>query len=53
MAVAEHTFLLFEMNGATYIILDDSLKTIVNSGKGTIHPFFTGQVQTIADGREA
>jgi hypothetical protein len=53
MAIAEHTFLLFEMNGASYIILDDSLKTIVDSGKGTIHPFFTGQVQTNADGREA
>ena len=42
MAVQEHTFLLFEMNGATYLILDDSLKSITASQTGAIHPFFTG-----------
>ena len=52
MAVGEHTFLLFEMNGASYIILDDSLKSITDNDvkRGTIYPFFTGQVQTNADG---
>lgn len=35
-------FLLFEMNGATYVILDDDLKTITTTGSGTIYPFFTG-----------
>lgn len=49
-AVAEHTFLLFEMNGATYIILDDSLESITTSGTGTIHPFFTGQMLENEDG---
>lgn len=53
-AVAEHTFLLFEMNGATYIILDDSLKSITdpNDKTGTIHPFFTGQMLENEDGNK-
>ena len=37
-----HDFLLFEMNGTTYVILDDDLKTITEKGTGTIYPFFTG-----------
>ena len=37
-----HDFLLFEMNGTTYVILDDDLKTITTTGSGTIYPFFTG-----------
>lgn len=43
-SVGEHTFLLYEMNGATYIILDDSLESITTSGTGTIYPFFVGPV---------
>ena len=52
-AVETHTFLLFEMDGTTYIILDSSLKSITGmpdtaSGKtsGTIYPFFTGATRT-------
>lgn len=53
MDATEHTFLLFEMNGATYLILDDSLQSIVTSGKGTIHPFFMGATQVSEDGTKA
>ncbi len=35
-------FLLFEMNGTTYVILDTDLKNITTTGSGTIYPFFTG-----------
>ena len=35
-------FLLYEMNGTTYVILDSSLESITGTGKGTIYPFFTG-----------
>lgn len=52
-AVSEHTFLLFEMNGATYLILDDSLESITSSGKGTIYPFFTGQMFENEDGTQS
>ena len=33
-------FLLFEMNGRTYVIRQESLRSIVDSQKGTIIPFF-------------
>lgn len=40
--VEEETFLLFEMNGSTYVIKEDSLKSIVgDSHTGVISPFFT------------
>ncbi len=40
--VEDETFLLFEMNGCTYVIQEDSLKSIVGSAnKGVISPFFT------------
>jgi len=35
------TFLLFEMNGNTYVINQASLERITTEGKGTIYPFFT------------
>ena len=39
-----HDFLLFEMNGTTYVILDTDLESITDPEKktGTIYPFFTG-----------
>ncbi len=40
--VDEETFLLFEMNGSTYVIKESSLKSIVGpTNKGVISPFFT------------
>ncbi len=33
-------FLLFEMNGSTFVIREDSLKSIVTEKKGAIIPFF-------------
>ena len=54
MDVAEHTFLLFEMNGATYILLDDSMKSITgDQHNGTIYPFFTGAIHENEDGTAA
>ncbi len=40
----QHDFLLFEMNGTTYVILDTDLESITDPEKktGTIYPFFTG-----------
>ena len=49
-AVAEHTFLLFEMNGTTYIVLDNSF---ADPASGTMYPFFTGQTVTNADNTTA
>lgn len=39
-----HDFLLFEMNGTTYVVLDTDLESITDPEKktGTIYPFFTG-----------
>ena len=34
-------FMVFEMNGATYVVSQDSLGTITASGTGAIIPFFT------------
>ena len=39
--VEGETFLLFEMNGNTYVIRQSSLESITTSGTGTINPFFT------------
>jgi hypothetical protein len=47
---AEHTFLLFEMNGTTYIVLDNSFDT---HGKRPRIPFFTGHTATNADNTTA
>lgn len=33
-------FLLFEMNGATYVVPQDSLKSITEGGTGAVIPFF-------------
>lgn len=41
---SEETFLLFEMNGSTYVIKEDSLKSIVGeTHTGVISPFFTAE----------
>lgn len=41
---APETFLLFEMNGSTYVIDEKSLQSITQGDHtGTIHPFFTYQ----------
>lgn len=39
-AAAAEDFLLFEMNGAVYVIKADSLDSILSDGTGTIYPFF-------------
>ena len=47
--VEEETFLLFEMNGSTYVIAEDSLKSITGpSHTGVISSFFTPE-QTYGD----
>ena len=43
-------FLLFEMNGAAYIIKADSLDSILTSGTGTLYPFFKAEDFVQADG---
>ena len=48
--VTEDTFLLFEMNGATYIILSGDLKSLTNSTPGTVYPFFN-TVTTVKNGK--
>ncbi|MGI5970836.1 MAG: S-layer homology domain-containing protein [Oscillospiraceae bacterium] len=39
--VTNQTFLLFEMNGSTYIVDQDNLVSITGVGTGTVYPFFT------------
>ncbi len=46
-------FLLFEMNGSTYIIPEVELNNIVKSGTGTLYPFFTPENMTGDDGSPA
>ncbi len=47
---ADHDFFLFEMNGATYILLDEDLATLTGGGSNaTIYPFFTGKMVSSAD----
>lgn len=50
-AVSEDTFLLFEMNGATYIILSDSLESLTGTTSGgTVYPFFNTTTTVKDDG---
>lgn len=42
-------FLLFEMNGSTYVIPQDDLESIVTSHSGSIIPFFQPEKQTGED----
>jgi len=43
-------FLLFEMNGSTYIITEEQIASVLTSGTGTLYPFFTPENMTDADG---
>jgi len=50
---ASEKFLLFEMNGATFVIRESSLKTIVGSGHtGQIIPFFSYETASRIDSSE-
>ncbi|MBQ9886314.1 MAG: hypothetical protein IJM37_05590 [Lachnospiraceae bacterium] len=48
----EH-FLLFDMNGATYLIKEDSLKNIATAQSGSIIPFFRADTSDAEDSAEA
>ena len=49
-AVREQTLLSFEMNGASYLIPEDTLESITGGAGGMIYPFFTPPVHENADG---
>lgn len=43
-------FLLFEMNGSTYIITEEQIASILATGSGTLYPFFTPENMTDENG---
>ena len=43
------TILVFEMNGSSYIIPEDTLRSIVTDGTGMLYPFFTPPKHVNAD----
>ncbi|MBQ3404874.1 MAG: hypothetical protein IJG63_05615, partial [Oscillospiraceae bacterium] len=47
---ADQTILIFEMDGASYVIPQAQLKSITGGSGGTIYPFFTPTVRTNPDG---
>lgn len=51
-STAAEEFLLFEMNGSTFVIPQDDLVSIATNRTGSIIPFFQPEAQTGADGEE-
>lgn len=45
----QQTFLLFEMNGSTYVIPQSSLESISSSHEGEIIPFFTPDLTNVSE----
>ncbi|MDD3429264.1 MAG: hypothetical protein PHG02_04570 [Oscillospiraceae bacterium] len=49
---AAETFLLFDMNGSTYVVTQANIQSIVSGGAGEITPFFTPPVTTDSNGAQ-